>query len=68
MAEYITKNIRNIVLLGHGSTGNTSLVEAMLYRKPREIPFVITIPKRSSADLPFPQLWSILYITTLRST
>ena len=33
MAEYITKNIRNIVLLGHGSTGKTSLVEAMLYRK-----------------------------------
>ncbi len=33
MAEIITKNIRNIVLLGHGSTGKTSLVEAMLYRK-----------------------------------
>ncbi len=33
MADYITKNIRNIVLLGHGSTGKTSLVEAMLYRK-----------------------------------
>ena len=33
MAEYITKNIRNIVLLGHGSTGKTSLIEAMLYRK-----------------------------------
>ncbi|MBR5538309.1 MAG: elongation factor G [Clostridia bacterium] len=33
MAEYITKNIRNVVLLGHGSTGKTSLVEAMLYRK-----------------------------------
>jgi len=33
MAEYITKNIRNIVLLGHGSTGKTSLAEAMLYRK-----------------------------------
>ena len=33
MAEYFTKNIRNIVLLGHGSTGKTSLVEAMLYRK-----------------------------------
>ena len=30
MADYITKNIRNIVLLGHGSTGKTSLVEAML--------------------------------------
>jgi len=33
MATYTTKNIRNIVLLGHGSTGKTSLVEAMLYRK-----------------------------------
>ncbi len=33
MADYITKNIRNVVLLGHGSTGKTSLAEAMLYRK-----------------------------------
>ena len=28
MAEYITKNIRNVVLLGHGSTGKTSLAHA----------------------------------------
>ena len=33
MANVITKNIRNIVLLGHGSTGKTSLAEAMLYSK-----------------------------------
>ncbi len=33
MANLITKNIRNIVLLGHGSTGKTSLAEAMLYSK-----------------------------------
>ena len=33
MADYTTKNIRNIVLLGHGSTGKTSLIEAMLFRE-----------------------------------
>ena len=31
MADYITKNIRNIVLLGHSGAGKTSLAEAMLY-------------------------------------
>ncbi|HHS97669.1 MAG TPA: elongation factor G [Chloroflexi bacterium] len=31
MKEYTTDQIRNIVLLGHGSSGKTSLVEAMLY-------------------------------------
>ncbi len=33
MANTITKNIRNIVLLGHGSAGKTSLAEAMLFYK-----------------------------------
>lgn len=31
MKEYTTQNIRNLVLLGHGSTGKTSLAEAMLF-------------------------------------
>lgn len=32
MADYITTNIRNIALIGHGSEGKTTLTEAMLYR------------------------------------
>ena len=32
MKEYKTDEIRNIVLLGHGSAGKTSLSEAMLYQ------------------------------------
>lgn len=31
MATYKTTNIRNIAFLGHGGSGKTSLVEAMLY-------------------------------------
>ena len=31
MKEYKSKNIRNIVLVGHGGAGKTSLVEAMLF-------------------------------------
>ena len=31
MADYITTNIRNIALIGHGSEGKTTLTEAMLY-------------------------------------
>jgi len=31
MKDYQTENLRNIVLLGHGSSGKTSLAEAMLY-------------------------------------
>jgi elongation factor G len=31
MKEYTTENLRNVVLLGHGSSGKTSLAEAMLY-------------------------------------
>ena len=32
MAKFNTKSIRNIALLGHGSSGKTSVAEAMLYR------------------------------------
>lgn len=32
MKSYPTENIRNIVLVGHGGSGKTSLAEAMLYR------------------------------------
>ena len=31
MEKVLTKNIRNVVLLGHSADGKTSLVEAMLY-------------------------------------
>ncbi|MBP3427931.1 MAG: elongation factor G [Clostridia bacterium] len=31
MKEYMVKDIRNIAVLGHGSEGKTTLVEAMLY-------------------------------------
>ena len=31
MATIETKKIRNVALLGHGSSGKTSLAEAMIY-------------------------------------
>ena len=32
MKEYKTEDIRNVVLLGHGSAGKTSLAEAILFQ------------------------------------
>lgn len=32
MSNYLTENLRTIALVGHGSCGKTSLIEAMLYR------------------------------------
>ncbi len=32
MKDYHTEQLRNVVLLGHGSSGKTSLAEAMLYK------------------------------------
>ena len=31
MAEFSTDKIRNVTILGHGSSGKTSLVEALLF-------------------------------------
>lgn len=32
MSNYLTKDLRTVALVGHGSCGKTSLIEAMLYR------------------------------------
>mgnify|MGYP001404267908 FL=1 len=32
MSNYSTKDLRTVALVGHGSCGKTSLIEAMLYR------------------------------------
>ena len=32
MRQYEANDIRNVAVVGHGSSGKTSLVEAMLYR------------------------------------
>ena len=59
MKVYRTDEIRNVVLLGHGGSGKTSLAEAMLLyqeqsvvweRFPSPIRPVILIKKSRSAD------------------
>ena len=35
MSNYLTENLRTVALVGHGSCGKTSLIEAMLYRTGR---------------------------------
>ena len=35
MNVYTTDKIRNVVLLGHGGAGKTTLAEAMAYLEPR---------------------------------
>ncbi len=32
MSNYLTENLRTVALVGHGTSGKTSLIEAMLYR------------------------------------
>ena len=32
MSNYATENLRTLALVGHGSCGKTTLIEAMLYR------------------------------------
>ena len=57
MKVYRTDEIRNVVLLGHGGSGKTSLVEAMAYvsgatrirsviliRKNRNVDFLLALP------------------------
>ena len=32
MSQYPVENLRTVALVGHGSTGKTTLMEALLYR------------------------------------
>ena len=52
MAEITTKNIRNVVLLGHGGSGKTSIAEAALYltKGTDRLGKTTTTPKKLSAD------------------
>ena len=63
MDVFRTDRIRNVVLLGHGGAGKTTLAEAMAYlsgitnrlgKVSDGIPSVIMIKRKSNVSFPFP--------------
>ena len=51
MKEYTTEQLRNVVLVGHGTTGKTSLAESLNFNVPNEIKIITALkknPKRTT--------------------